>query len=339
MQIVCPNCKTFYEVPITAFGAGERSVRCARCHAVWVASAVPSTMSDFAKGDHPADSPGPRPSPSRQERPAGEPRLAQEPPRAGADLAAASDAVSAETGDGSPPADWIDKHVEQALGDASDRHVDEGAPPPDIAPESEAESTVATSIEDAPPLAPDTPNEPAPTSDPAEDIETFAARHTPPVTRTRQRQRQGWPLSNWPTAIIALAVMVSVLIGWRNDVVQLMPQTASFFSAMGLGVNLRGLTFADVKTSYERRDGVNVLLVEGKIVSLVPKPIEVPRLRFSVRDKAGQEIYAWTALLPHTTLAPGKAMSFHSRLASPPPQTRTVLVRFFNHRDVVAGTR
>ncbi len=63
----------------------------------------------------------------------------------------------------------------------------------------------------------------------------------------------------------------------------------------------------------------------------------MPRIRFSVRNAAGQEIYSWTALPARNALAAGATMPFRSRLASPPPESHEVLVRFFNRRDLVAG--
>ena len=115
------------------------------------------------------------------------------------------------------------------------------------------------------------------------------------------------------------------------------PQTASLYAAIGLPVNLRGLTFADVKTATETHDGVPVLVVEGTIRSASPRIVEVPRLRFSVRNRNGQEVYAWTAVPGRSALGPGESLTFRSRLASPPPDAREVLVRFFNRRDLVAG--
>jgi hypothetical protein len=64
----------------------------------------------------------------------------------------------------------------------------------------------------------------------------------------------------------------------------------------------------------------------------------VPRLRFAVRDEAGHEVYAWTALPNRGALGPGETLPFRSRLALPPPEAHDVLVRFFNRRDMVAGT-
>ena len=64
---------------------------------------------------------------------------------------------------------------------------------------------------------------------------------------------------------------------------------------------------------------------------------EVPRLRFSVRNERGHEVYTWTALPSKALLAPGETLAFRSRLASPPRDGKEVLVRFFNRRDLATG--
>ena len=58
-----------------------------------------------------------------------------------------------------------------------------------------------------------------------------------------------------------------MLIGWRNDVVRWLPQTASLYAAVGLPINLRGLVFTNVTTERETHEGVEVLVVEGSIVN------------------------------------------------------------------------
>jgi predicted Zn finger-like uncharacterized protein len=122
----------------------------------------------------------------------------------------------------------------------------------------------------------------------------------------------------------------------RADVVRWVPQTASLYSAIGLPVNLRGLDFADVTTKKETRDGVQMLVVEGTIVSLSSHAAAVPRLRFGVRNEAGREIYSWTALPDRKVLPAGETMRFRSLLATPPHEGRDVVVRFFTRRDLVA---
>jgi predicted Zn finger-like uncharacterized protein len=140
-----------------------------------------------------------------------------------------------------------------------------------------------------------------------------------------------------PTACAAMAALVLALVIWRADVVRLLPQTAMFYKMVGLDVNLRGLLFKDVKITTETVEGKPVLVIEGVIVGESRKPVELPRLRFSVRDAQGAEIYAWNAILEQPVLRPGEKAWFKSRLASPPPEGRNIDVRFFSKRDIAAG--
>ena len=142
------------------------------------------------------------------------------------------------------------------------------------------------------------------------------------------------PVVGLPTACAAMGALVLALMIWRSDVVRLLPQTATFYRMVGLDVNLRGLSFKDIKVSNETVDGKPVLVIEGVIVGETKKPVELPRLRFSVRDAQGTEIYAWNAVLEQPVLKPGERAYFKSRLASPPPEGRNIDVRFFNKRDL-----
>ena len=147
----------------------------------------------------------------------------------------------------------------------------------------------------------------------------------------------GKPLVRLPVACAAMGALVVALIFWRVELVRLLPQTASFYQMVGLDVNLRGLLFKDVKITTETVEGKQVLVIEGVIVGEARKPIDLPRLRFSVRDAQGAEIYAWNAVLEQPTLKPGERAWFKSRLASPPPEGRNIDVRFFNKRDIAGG--
>ncbi|MBR1195552.1 zinc-ribbon domain-containing protein [Bradyrhizobium sp. AUGA SZCCT0158] len=145
------------------------------------------------------------------------------------------------------------------------------------------------------------------------------------------------PSVSAPVACAAMGALVVALMFWRTDVVRLLPQTATFYKMVGLDVNLRGLSFKDIKITNETVDGKPVLVIEGVIVGETRKPVELPRLRFSVRDEQGAEIYAWNAVLEQPVLKPGERAYFKSRLASPPPEGRNIDVRFFNKRDLAAG--
>jgi predicted Zn finger-like uncharacterized protein len=148
----------------------------------------------------------------------------------------------------------------------------------------------------------------------------------------------GKPLVGLPTFCAAMGALVLALVIWRVDVVRLLPQTATFYKMVGLEVNLRGLMFKDVKISTETVEGKPVLVIEGMITGEARKPVELPRLRFSVRDAQGAEIYAWNAVLEQTVLKPGERAWFKSRLASPPAEGRNIDIRFFNKRDLARGS-
>lgn len=300
MLIACPQCATSYEISLAALGSG-RSVRCTRCRNVWFAAA-PEPVLETADAADMDFLPEPE-QPAETEPPATGETLEE---AAGVDdMAAAMAAQAIETGD---------------------------------------DNSVPVMINEAPPLAPHqehhfTPGEgafPMTGGDPA----AFERRRA--VKRAKQNRawtmpKFHWPLAPTPTLLLGLGAIVVILVGWRADVVRLLPQTASFYSTIGLGVNLRGLEFENIKTSREIHDGVPVMVVEGEIVSVSRKTVDVPRLRFGVRNGLGAEIYNWTAMPSRTIATSGDRVPFRSRLASPPAETHDISVRFYTRRD--AGLR
>jgi hypothetical protein len=177
------------------------------------------------------------------------------------------------------------------------------------------------------------PPEPDP-PDSIQDIESVAARRERP-----NRALLRWPLSRLQTGILALALLDTILVGWRSDVVRALPQTASFYSSLGLPVNLRGLVFDNVATVTEQHEGVPILVVEGNVVNTTRRNEDVPRIKFILRNATHHEIYSWTAVPVRALLQPGEGVGFRTRLASPPADARDVVVRFVNRRDLVAANR
>ena len=164
-----------------------------------------------------------------------------------------------------------------------------------------------------------------------------------PVAKRRRRARPWspprWPMSRLQTVILVLLVVDCILIGWRPEIVRALPQTSSFYKLVGLSVNGLAFSFYGVATTMEQHEGVPVLVVEGKIVNGARTAADVPPLKFIVRTANRQEIYSWTAVPSRTLLAPGEAVPFRTELASPPPDTDDVLLRFVDYRDIVAAER
>jgi hypothetical protein len=278
-------------------------VRCANCKNTWFATQDSAVMEEVA----------PAPAKAR----------------------AAAPAPSAKAS-----ADDFAQDAESEL--ASDFAGETDAPIDD--PGAAEEPATALAVMDAPPLAPndaavETASAPS-KFDPGdpEDVETIAARRARHTYADRKQKRTALQhILSVPMLIVVLAAVLLSALNWRVALVRQFPQTASLFSMLGMPVNLRGLSFMDVKSRGEFVDGAMVLVIEGTIANLTPRALDVPRLRFGLRNGAGHEVYAWTALPSKTTLGSGDGLAFRTRLASPPADGRDVIVRFFSRHDAGPG--
>lgn len=324
MLIVCPNCATSYMLDSASLGAAGRTVRCTRCKTSWFAggpetSTEPVAIAETVLAEAPpqsmrrarAEAPPPPPAPA----PAPE---ATEPTPPPMPVAATDDRVIPEPEPAPAPAAAEAPPVE---------------PPPAPAEEQAAPDTPVI-VADAPPLAPVVEHdaEPDAAETEAEVAATFDARRRVMQARRKKSRRS----SRWTAVILVLVAFNVAVIGARNEVVRYLPQTASLFAAVGLPVNLRNLKFENVKLSTEEVGGITMLTVQGAIVSEAGKAAAVPRLRFAVRNAAGQEVYTWTMAPPSSVLEAGARAEFRSQIPVPQVDAADVLVRFLTPQDAVA---
>ena len=324
MLIVCPTCATSYDVDAASLRPNGRQVRCVRCRAVWRAE-----LSQAEKLIAAAEAL----APVRRAVEAMAEATAEEP------VAALPDEEFAPTA--TPGAD----DAAEAFPFGASARGPQTAAPENAGPESSLGDTIEVESPPIAPVDPDTTQPPiaaavadnaAPPVEAPEDIESFAARRQ---RASAKRRRWAWPLSRLQSAILALIIVDAIVVGWRADFVRAVPQTASFYAAIGMPVNLRGLAFDGLKTGNEQHENVPILVVEGNIVNDARKLVDVPRLRFAVRNAAREEIYSWTAVPPRAVLSPGETVGFRTRLASPPPDAHDLIVRFVTRRDILAGAR
>jgi predicted Zn finger-like uncharacterized protein len=299
MLIVCPSCATAFRVTKTVLGDAGRQVRCAQCRTVWLATPE-SAVEEQVQAPATAESVG---------------------------------ASAAGANQGGDDADWGAAFAEEAESKSGGEVRAETAVP-------EAEVPSIQPDADVPPL-------PARTAEPEEEAEKpppeakRLARGDKDASGPRRLRRPslprpgGAPFRLSPSYLILLlgsAILAMFFLG-REQVVRTVPDSAGLYERLGLPVNLRGVEFRDVKGANEIVDGVVVLVVEGQLVNISGRQVDLPRLRLSVRDAAGKEIYTWTATAPKARLEAGEAAPFRSRLASPPPDGASVEVRFFTRVD------
>lgn len=312
--IVCPQCAASYQVAPASLGMDGRSVRCANCHTIWFAEPAAPAQESVLEGM--AD------------------KAAFDPPAG--EEADPTDGIESFSVRFPEPAD-SDIAVEDRLADEpADPFPDDTATPePYYGPVEAADAPPTAPL---PERAPDALHRIKPL--PGEDIESLAARREAEQQRGRWRQFvRRLRMPGLPAVLIGLGCVILVLLAARQQIVSHAPQTASFYAAIGLPVNLRGLDFENIQVTRSTQDGVPVLTVEGRIAATAKGIAEVPRLRFAIHDASGREVYAWTMLPSRTLLASGETLPFRSRLASPPAEGQNVSIRFFNRRDAISGIR
>jgi predicted Zn finger-like uncharacterized protein len=315
MKIVCPDCATSYWVDPTSIGEEGRQVRCARCRTIWLV--MPPEPAEDERGQLAAKLAAAAANLAASENLAAKAESAPAPAKVPA---------ATETEEGGSAA--AEPAAPEVLPPKDEPRGEEPSPDPHDPPRIEAAPSIVPPVEQLAAL-------PSTLPDPHQETESFAERRE--RLREKRRRERGLHMPSAGAMIFVLVLVLGGLIGWRKSIVRHAPQTASLYAMIGMPVNLRGVVFSNIRTSHDTQDGVPILIVEGMVDSVSNLPVNIPRLRFALRNEAGTEIYAWTAVPPKNQLASGERMPFRSRLASPPADARDVTVRFFTKYDVVAG--
>lgn len=128
-------------------------------------------------------------------------------------------------------------------------------------------------------------------------------------------------------AIGCVAVAMAA-VGFRASIVKTAPQTGALFAAIGLPVNVKGLSLRNVTSTVVEASGQKMLAIEGEIANLRDAVADVPQLELKVRGADGRTLYTWTTGSPKSRLAGRETVSFRARLVAPPDEGRDVLVTF-----------
>ena len=129
--------------------------------------------------------------------------------------------------------------------------------------------------------------------------------------------------------LMGLVIIGMAAIAYRKTVVSIAPVTSAVYGAVGLPVNLVGVSIAKVHaTMAEQTEGPGELVVSGEIENIRDLRTSAPNLRVALLGEDGREIYVWTAKGPKASLSAHERVAFRARLAAPPAGVRDVLVKF-----------
>lgn len=130
------------------------------------------------------------------------------------------------------------------------------------------------------------------------------------------------------SAGILLALILVGSIGFRENVVKVFPDMAGAYASAGLGVNIVGLEFGDVKTLRILRNGDEVMEISAGINSVSSHQVRVPKIMVSLLDEAGGSVYEWSVTSRAAIMLPGEWIEFETKLISPPKEAVSVRLEF-----------
>ncbi len=134
--------------------------------------------------------------------------------------------------------------------------------------------------------------------------------------------------SRLPLVIAIVALSAMAVIGARGTVVRFAPRTAVLFEALGLQVNLKGLSIDRVNAKILADGDRRILVVEGDLVNSGDRAEAARPLAVSVRGADGQQLYTWTTRAPQQEVGVSDRAAFVARLAAPPADAASVVVEF-----------
>jgi Protein of unknown function (DUF3426) len=132
----------------------------------------------------------------------------------------------------------------------------------------------------------------------------------------------------WAVLLVMVGGIGWLAVEYRQFVVNVWPESASAYAALGMPVNARGMTLTDISYKQDVEDGQQVLSVTGKIVNISNHELPVPELRAVLTDDSMREVYRWTFNAGAPTLKAGAESEFSTRLSSPPPEARNLSITF-----------
>jgi len=146
--------------------------------------------------------------------------------------------------------------------------------------------------------------------------------------RQKYNRRVISAVAGWGTlaAIIVLAAGLSV--HYRQNIVKMLPGSAQFYARLGMPVNVRGMSFANVVYKRDFENGLPVLAIKGEVVNLTSQKKILPRVRFGLLDETDRELYHWSVRVDKKPIGPNARVKFVTRLSSPPAGAKGLMVRF-----------
>ncbi|MDB5561334.1 MAG: hypothetical protein JWN11_752 [Hyphomicrobiales bacterium] len=242
-----------------------------------------------------------------------------------------------------PPVDDEDRLFdaidEQALDDAlrdEEKNAAESATPIDFSRARRKDASPQSSAGHASIVA--TPEEPKPAAEPEVPMDPALLRKVQRAFSRRERSMVSkLPLARLRrsarrVAVIGLVLLLVAGFGFRTQIVLQFPGLAGLYDAVGLGVNVIGLEFHDIRTVQALRNGAEAIEVTGTIRSVSDNTVDVPAVIVTLLSASGAPIYQWSVTPKAADLKPGEVIALDTEVSAPPAGAARVRLTFATGR-------
>jgi predicted Zn finger-like uncharacterized protein len=168
-----------------------------------------------------------------------------------------------------------------------------------------------------------------------------AAKFRAQQAERMRRERSRAAVAAWGATGAAVAASAAGMVVFRQDVVELLPRSASAYAAFGFDVNVYGLDIYDLTVERAFDGPTPILLVSGEVRNIGGDDKLLPPVRISLRDAQSQEIYEVVHVVSPAPLNAGGAVPFQIRLENPPADAvdlEATFASFAEGNSVVANT-
>ena len=131
--------------------------------------------------------------------------------------------------------------------------------------------------------------------------------------------------------IVSVSLLAALLVSafaFRIVIVREFPALAGVYAALGIGINVVGIEFRDVRTIQTIRNDAPALQVDARLYGVAPRRVWVPPIVVTLLDGTGRSVYEWSVVPAERELEPGEIMDVSTQLASPPATARRVRLTF-----------
>lgn len=159
----------------------------------------------------------------------------------------------------------------------------------------------------------------------------------PPVPQAARGGLSAARVAGWALLLLIMGGATASAYQYRHFIVKAWPQTVTAYRVLGIDTNVTGIALRDIATERNEEDGLPILSVRGRVVNMTNRAVPVPRVRLSLVDSSGEEVYWWFHALPLGRLDPQEDYRFVSNLHSPPLGATHLKVEFDQNDDTLPG--